>query len=111
MNNLEFNGVVYETDNQGFLKNSLQWSYELGIHMAELDGISLTEEHWEIINYLREYYEDYNIAPPMRMIIRVFKKTFGEENANSRYLYQLFPEGPMKQGSKYGGLPKPKNCK
>lgn len=111
MAQLEFNGVIYETDAQGFLKQSLQWTYELGIFMAEQDGIELTEEHWEVINYVREYYEDYNIAPPMRMIIRIFKKAFGEENANSRYLYTLFPEGPMKQGSKYGGLPKPKNCK
>jgi len=111
MSSLEFNDLIYETDNQGFLKKNLQWSYELGVYMAQLDDIELTEEHWEIINYLREYYEVYNVAPPMRMIIRVFKKTFGEGNANSRYLYQLFPEGPMKQGSKYGGLPKPKNCK
>lgn len=111
MSSLEFNGVIYETDHQGFLKQNLQWSYELGAYMAQLDGITLTEQHWEVVNYLREYYEDYNIVPPMRMIIRMFKKAFGEENANSRYLYQLFPEGPMKQGSKYAGLPKPKNCK
>lgn len=108
---ITFNGIEYSTDSQGFLKQPLQWTSSLGAYMAEQDGIVLTEEHWHIIHYLREYYEDYNIAPPMRMIIRVFKKAFGEENANSRYLYKLFPEGPMKQGSRYGGLPKPKNCK
>lgn len=109
--NLEFEGVDYPTDVQGFLKKRLQWSQQLGRHMASIDGITLTEEHWEIINYFREYYEDYNVPPPMRMVVRVFKKAFGDDNANSRYLHQLFPEGPTKQASKYAGLPKPKNCK
>ena len=39
------------------------------------------------------------------------KKRFGEENANSRYLLKLFPEGATKSASKFAGLPKPKNCK
>jgi len=108
---IEFEGQRYETDVQGFLKQRLQWSEALGFYMASLDGVTLTKEHWEIIHYFREYYEDYNIPPPMRMVIRVFKKAFGEENANSRYLLTLFPEGATKAASKFGGLPKPKNCK
>jgi len=108
---IEFEGHKYPTDIQGFLKNRLSWSLALGEHMAKLDGVVLTPEHWEVIHYFREYYEDYNIPPPMRMVIRVFKKSFGEENANSRYLLSLFPEGATKSASKFGGLPKPKNCK
>jgi len=108
---IHFNGHDYPTDNQGFLKKRLTWSAELGVYMASLDGVTLTDEHWEVINYFREYYEDYNIPPPMRMVIRVFKKAFGEENANSRYLLSLFPEGATKAASKFAGLPKPKNCK
>ena len=108
---MEFAGHEYPIDHQGFLKNRLSWSEALGRHMAALDGVELTDEHWEIIHYFREYYEDYNIPPPMRMVIRVFKKAFGEENANSRYLHQLFPGGPTRTASKFGGLPKPKNCK
>lgn len=108
---IEFEGQVYPTDVQGFLKKRLTWTSDLGFYMASLDSVTLTEEHWEVIHYFREYYEDYNIPPPMRMVIRVFKKRFGEENANSRYLLQLFPEGATKAASKFGGLPKPKNCK
>ena len=108
---IEFDGVVYPTDVQGFLKKRLSWSAPLARHIASLDGIELSDEHWEIIHYFREYYEDYNIPPPMRMVMRVFKKAFGDENANSRYLHSLFPEGPTKTASKYAGLPKPKNCK
>lgn len=108
---IEFKGVTYPTDVQGFLKKRLSWSPALGMHIAGQDGIELTEEHWEVIHYFREYYEDYNIPPPMRMVMRVFKKAFGDDNANSRYLHGLFPEGPTKTASKYAGLPKPKNCK
>lgn len=108
---IEFNGHSYLVDKQGFLKNRLSWNQGLAAYIAGLDGITLTQEHWEIINYFREYYEDYNVPPPMRMVMRVFKKAFGEDNANSRYLHQLFPEGPTKTASKYAGLPKPKNCK
>ena len=108
---INFDGQDYATDVQGFLKKRLSWSAELGTHMASIDGVTLTDEHWEVINYFREYYEDYNIPPPMRMVIRVFKKAFGEENANSRYMLKLFPEGATKAASKFAGLPKPKNCK
>lgn len=108
---LEFAGAIYPLDAQGFLKKRLMWNRELAMHMAELDGVELTNEHWEIIDYFREYYENYNIPPPMRMVMRVYKKAFGEENASSRYLHQLFPGGPTRTASKYAGLPKPKNCK
>jgi len=108
---LLFNDTEYPIDAQGFLQKRLMWNEAFGVHMAGLDGVTLTAEHWEIIHYFREYYETYNIPPPMRMVIRVFKKTFGEENANSRYLHQLFPGGPTRTASKFAGLPKPKNCK
>ncbi|GHA07182.1 sulfurtransferase TusE [Arenicella chitinivorans] len=108
---IEFNGHYFDTDVQGFLKDRLLWSEELGRELARRDGVELTDEHWEVIHYFREYYDDYNIPPPIRMVIRVFKKAFGEEKANSRYLLSLFPEGATKSASKYAGLPKPKNCK
>ena len=110
-NTISFNDDFYPIDSQGFLKNRLSWSAALGTYMAEQEGVSLTAEHWAVIQYFREYYENYNIPPPMRMVIRVFKKKFGEEQANSRYLHALFPGGPTRTASKWGGLPKPKNCK
>ena len=108
---ISYNGHDYALDAQGFLSKRLSWSEGLGLKIAAKDGVALTDEHWEIIHYFREYYEDYNIPPPMRMVVRVFKKSFGEENANSRYLHKLFPGGPTRTASKFAGLPKPKNCK
>jgi len=108
---IQVNGVSIALDHQGFMKSHLQWTAEIAHLIAEKDGVALTAEHWTVIDYYRDYYDDYNIPPPMRMMMRVFKKAHGEENANSRYLHTLFPQGPNKQASKFGGLPKPKNCK
>jgi tRNA 2-thiouridine synthesizing protein E len=110
-NFIELDGQRFPVDKQGFLTQRLMWSERLGRFMAKQDGVDLSDEHWEVIHYFREYYEDYNIPPPMRMVVRVFKKAFGDTNANSRYLHQLFPGGPTRTASKWGGLPKPKNCK
>lgn len=108
---IEFDGQRYAADSQGFLKDRLTWSQDLGRYMASLEGVELSNEHWHVIQHFREYYDDYNIPPPMRMVIRSFKKVFGEGKASSRYLLSLFPEGATKSASKYAGLPKPKNCK
>ena len=106
----EFDGREYDTDPQGYLRNLMEWSYELGEAMAEAEGLTLTDEHWEVINFLREYYEDYGVSPPVRMLVRSIRQAFGEEKGNSRYLYGLFPEGPARQACKYAGLPKPTGC-
>ena len=103
-------GKEFATDELGYLKNHLEWSYELGEAMAAADRLILTEDHWEVINFVREYHEDYRVAPPIRLLVRAIRREFGEAKGNSRYLYSLFPDGPAKQASKYAGLPKPKYC-
>lgn len=108
---INVDGQVYPVDVNGFLSKRLSWTRDIGLKIADLDGVTLADEHWYIMDYFREYYEDYNVPPPMRMVVRLFKKEFGEQNANSRYLHQLFPGGPTRTASKFAGLPKPKNCK
>lgn len=105
-----YDGVEYATDRQGYLKDIGNWSYGLATAMAAADDIDLTDEHWEVINFLREYYETYRVAPPVRILVRALRKALGEEKGNSRYLYRLFPLGPAKQACKYAGLPKPTGC-
>ena len=54
----------------------------------------LTDEHWDIINFLREYYEEYQIAPAVRVLTKAVGKEAGQDKGNSKYLYGLFPYGP-----------------
>ncbi|UKA11331.1 sulfurtransferase TusE [Photobacterium damselae] len=107
---LEFEGSQIETDAQGYLKNVDDWSKELVPLLAEEEGIELTEAHWEVIHFVREFYLEFNTSPAIRMLVKAMAKKYGEEKGSSRYLYKLFPKGPAKQATKLAGLPKPVKC-
>jgi len=107
---IEYNGRIMETDKEGFLQDMSAWSPELAEHMAGMDDLELSEDHWAVINYIREYYEDYRIAPAVRILIKAMGRKLGRDKGNSRYLYHLFPNGPAKQACRYAGLPKPTGC-
>jgi tRNA 2-thiouridine synthesizing protein E len=107
---IEVNGKTYETDEEGYLTNLNDWNKEVGEAMAKEDDTDLGDNHWEVINFLREYYDEYQIAPAVRVLTKAIGKKFGKEKGNSKYLYELFPYGPAKQACKYAGLPKPTGC-
>ena len=107
---IEANGKTYETDEEGYLANLNDWNKDLAEAMATEDKINLSEFHWDIINFLREYYEEYQIAPAVRVLTKAVGKKLGKEKGNSKYLYELFPYGPGKQACKFAGLPKPTGC-
>lgn len=97
-------------DEEGFLVNLQDWTKEIAIAMAKADDIELSDEHWNVINFLRNYFEEYQIAPAVRVLTKAIGKEFGKEKGNSKYLYSLFPYGPGKQGCRFAGLPKPTGC-
>jgi len=107
---LNFEGKEIEIDNDGYLKESGQWSEALAEVIAEKEGITLSPEHWEVVRFVREFYLEFNTSPAIRMLVKAMANTFGEEKGNSRYLYRLFPKGPAKQATKIAGLPKPVKC-
>ena len=107
---IEVNGTSYETDEEGYLVNLGEWNPDLGQALAATDDCELTDAHWEVINFLREYYEEYQIAPAVRVLTKAIGKRLGKDKGNSKYLYELFPYGPAKQACKYAGLPKPTGC-
>ena len=107
---IEMNGQMFETDEEGYLQNLSDWSPEIAGHMAQLDDCDLSDNHWEVINFLRDYYDEYQIAPAVRVLTKAIGKKLGKDKGNSKYLYELFPYGPAKQACKYAGLPKPTGC-
>ena len=107
---IEVNGKTLETDEEGYLANLNDWVPEVATVMAALEDHPLDENHWEVINFLREYYEEYQIAPAVRVLTKAIGKKLGKDKGNSKYLYELFPYGPGKQACKYAGLPKPTGC-
>ncbi len=110
MTTININNEEIETDEEGYLLSLSDWTPEIATFMAAQEDIELSDNHWEIMNFLREYYDEYHIAPAVRILIKTVSKRIGPEKGNSKYLYQLFPYGPAKQACKFAGLPKPTGC-
>ena len=97
-------GVDIQVDEDGFVENPDDWSEDIAKAMAADEGISeLTDEHWKMINYLREYYLKFGIAPMIRKLCK-------DTGFKLKYVYELFPSGPAKGACKLAGLPKPTGC-
>ena len=107
---IEINGKTYETDEEGYLVNLAEWDEDIGLELAKGENIEMTPNHWEVVNFLREYYNEFQIAPAVRVLTKAIGKKFGPEKGNSQYLYELYPYGPAKQACKIAGLPKPTGC-
>ena len=107
---LEVGGKSIETDEEGYLVNRDDWTDDVAKAIAVAEGLDMTDSHWEVVNFLREYYEEYQIAPAVRVLTKAIGKKLGPDKGNSKYLYELFPYGPAKQACKIAGLPKPTGC-
>lgn len=101
----EIGGVEYEVDEDGFLQELDRWSEDFAKGYAEEEGIQgdLTDEHWKLIYYLRDYYAKFGIAPMIRKLCK-------ETGLNLKKVYELFPSGPAKGACKLAGLAKPTGC-
>lgn len=102
---IEVNGKSIETTESGFLVNPLDWDEDVAKALADIEGIALTERHWDLINYLRDEYLNNNQNQPMeRALLKDMGKKWGSK-PSSKEVYLLFPLAPTKQGTKIAGLP------
>jgi tRNA 2-thiouridine synthesizing protein E len=105
MPKIELAGQSYEVDEDGFLQELDKWNPDFAQALAPAEGIEgqLSEEHWKLINYLRDYYKEYGIAPMIRKLCK-------DTGFNLKKVYELFPTGPAKGACKLAGLAKPTGC-
>ncbi len=101
---LEVNGKSIETDGNGNLTDPGDWNEDTARALAAEDGIELTQEHWDVLNYLRKEYLEKNEQPMERAINKGMSKIWGRK-VSSKDLYAMFPLAPSKQGNKIAGLP------
>lgn len=97
-------------DNDGFLIDHLSWNEQIAERLAANENIVLTPEHWQLIHLIRQFYDEFDLSPAMRPLIKYIKHHLGAEKASSIYLMQLFPQSPAKYLAKIAGLPRPENC-
>ncbi len=110
MNALIVNDKTIELDKDGYLVDLNDWSAEVAQALAEQSGIDLSREHWEILELLREFYQQFELSPATRPLIKYTALKLGAEKGNSLYLNRLFNGTPAKLAAKLAGLPKPTNC-
>jgi len=107
---VEVAGKSFEVDEEGYLINLADWDEGIAAYLAKEEKVELTPNHWEVINFLREYCSEYQIAPAIRVLTKAIGKKLGPDKGSNKYLYELFPYGPAKQACKIAGLPKPTGC-
>ncbi len=97
-------GIEIEVDEDGFIQEPDKWNEKIAEDLAKIEeAFPMTDDHWKVVNYLRDYYLEFESAPAIRMMT---KKT----GFDLKYIYQLFPGGPAKGACKVAGLPKPTGC-
>ncbi len=97
-------GKELDIDEDGFIQDPTQWDENVAKDLAATEGVdNLTEKHWKVVNYLRQYYLQFNMAPMIRKLCK-------ETGFPLKEIYELFPTGPAKGACKAAGLPKPTGC-
>lgn len=97
---------IEANDPHGNLYSLSAWNAEIALTMAADMDLWLTPEHWEVIDFLRDYFRDYGAAKNARELLNALNEKFAARGGR-RYLYQLFPQGPVNQASRIAGLPLP----
>ncbi len=97
-------GIELETDDLGYLLEA-NYSDAAVQAIAAAEGIALTDGHWEVVGYLRESYREHGHSPNFRAMLKELQQI--NAAVDSKYLYDLFPQGPAKQGARIAGLPQP----
>ncbi len=97
-------------DNEGYLLNVADWNKQIANELALEESLELSDAHWEIIDLLRSFYQEYEQSPAMRIMVKQASIKLGKDKGNSIYFMRLFPGSPSKVASKIAGLPKPLNC-
>ncbi len=104
---IEVNGKNIPVDNEGFLLDPEHWDLDVALTLADTIQIVMTEDHWEVVHWVREYFETNQKTPEARHLLKELKNRHGKEKGTRRYVYDLFPYGYGQMACKIAGLRKP----
>lgn len=93
-------------DAEGYLIEPQDWNEGLAAEFARQENIQLSDEHWMVVNFMREYFEEHQVAPDARFVIKHLNQNL--EGASRNKLFELFPYGYVKQACKIAGMKRPR---
>ena len=104
MPEMELGGKLLSVDEDGFIEDPANWDKDVAMALAKIEGVEeMTDNHWKVVEYLRDYYQKFGIAPMIRKLCK-------ETGFPLKVIYEMFPSGPAKGACKVAGLPKPTGC-
>lgn len=107
MNNTAEQIQVY-LDDEGYLIDPEAWDESVAAMLADNEGISLNEDHWTVLKYMRQFYEEHRVAADARFVIKHLAEKCGLGRQAKRRLFELFPYGYVKQACKIAGMKRPR---
>ncbi|MHB1516124.1 MAG: TusE/DsrC/DsvC family sulfur relay protein [Acidiferrobacteraceae bacterium] len=100
------NGTELDATATGYLVNQDEWSKEVANEIARQEGLVLTQDHWDVIEYLRDQYFNHNgELPNNRHILKGMQDIWSDRKVDNKTLFDLFPGNPSKQAGRIAGLP------
>lgn len=98
-------GRAVPTDSEGYLLDLQDWSEDFARALARQEGLELTPAHWEVIRFLRDFWQEHGVQAQVRVMVRHFTAVWGAERGSNHHLHEMFPVGgPQKQGNRLAGL-------
>ena len=98
-----------QRDEEGYLVDPGDWSRELAVALAREETLLLTEEHWVVITFVRDYYTEHGIIPDIRHVAKHLATHIGcDKKAGKARLFALFPYGYVQQTCKIAGMRRPR---
>lgn len=110
MAEITVDGKAIPLDKHGYLANLQDWNTAVAQALAVAEQITMTEAHWEVVHFVRQFYVEFQTSPAIRILVKAMAQQLGPKKGNSKYLFMLFPQGPAKQATRIAGLPKPAKC-
>lgn len=101
-------GNPVTTDEEGYLIEPGGWDETVAEQLARQERLELGEEHWQVLGFMRSYYEQHQIAPDARYTIKYMADELGHGRQARNYLFKLFPYGYVKQACKLAGMKRPR---
>jgi tRNA 2-thiouridine synthesizing protein E len=105
---IEIEGIKIPTDEEGYLVDPAQWNEAVAARLAQNESVVLGEVHWQAIRFMRRYFEEHQIAPDARFVVRHLAKECGLGDEARKRLFELFPYGYVKQACKIAGMRRPR---